>query len=84
MKGVYLVHASVAESLLHTAEVDAFLLNKLVRRRLNRLDRVVTSQGGVVVRQMARGLLAAFNTARLCENTRTVYSKRVVDTLNPL
>ena len=60
---VYLVHAAVSESVLHAAEPDESLLQKLVRRRLVRLERVVAALSGKVVRQMPRGLLAEFQTA---------------------
>ena len=60
---VYLVHAAVLESALHAREPDESLLQKLVRRRLVRLERVVAALSGRVVRQMPRGLLAAFETA---------------------
>jgi len=60
---VYLVHAAVLESALHAREPDESLLQKLVRRRLVRLERVVAALGGRVVRQTPRGLLAAFETA---------------------
>ena len=60
---VYLVHAVVAESVLHVAEPDESLLQKLVRRRLVRLERVVDALCGKVIRQMPQGLLAEFETA---------------------
>lgn len=59
----YLVHAAVMESELHATETDDILLHKLVRRRLVRLERVVSALSGRVVRQMPRSLLAAFESA---------------------
>lgn len=59
----YLVHASVLESELHRTVRDDILLHKLLRRRLVRLERVVSALSGRVVRQMPRSLLAAFETA---------------------
>jgi len=60
---VYLLHAAVSESVLPAPEPDAALLQKLVRRRLVRLERVVAALNGKVIRQMPRGLLAEFETA---------------------
>lgn len=59
----YLVHAAVLESSRFIKEPDEVLLQKLVRRRLVRLERVVAALGGTVLRQMPQGLLAAFETA---------------------
>jgi adenylate cyclase len=59
----YLVHAVVLEVSSRTAPPDEALLGKLVRRRLSRLERVLSSYGGSLVRQMPHGLLAAFDSA---------------------
>lgn len=61
--GIYLVHAVVSESAVHDAEPDASLLQKLVRRRLVRLERVVAALSGKLIRQMPFGLLAGFESA---------------------
>lgn len=60
---LYLVHAAIQESALHAQASDQALLQKLVRRRLVRLERVVAALSGRVVRQMPQALLAAFETA---------------------
>lgn len=59
----YLVHAAVLEVSARANAPDEALLEKLVRRRLSRLERVLAAYGGAVVRQMPQGLLAAFETA---------------------
>ena len=59
----YLVHATVLEVPAGADAPDEALLGKLVRRRLSRLERVLGSHGGSVVRQVPQGFLAAFDTA---------------------
>lgn len=59
----YLVHGAVHEISGQTSELDKALLDKLFLRRLKRLERVLASHGGLVVRQMPQNLLASFETA---------------------
>jgi class 3 adenylate cyclase len=59
----FVVHASVLEVSANANPPDTALLNKLVRRRLSRLERVLASHGGSLVRQMPQGLVAAFDSA---------------------
>jgi hypothetical protein len=61
--GAFLVHGSVHEISGSAAELDETLLGKLFRRRLKRLERVLASHGGSIVRQMPQSLLASFETA---------------------
>lgn len=60
---VYLVHAVVLEVSGHAGVSDELLMGKLVRRRLNRLERVMASFGGAILKQMPDGLLGSFETA---------------------
>lgn len=61
--GVCLVHAMVHEVTGRAGAMDTALMRKLIRRRLTRLERVLTAHGGALVEQMPEGLLASFDTA---------------------
>lgn len=61
--GGFLVHGAVHEISGGASELDEALLEKLFLRRLKRLERVLASHGGSVVRQMPQSLLASFETA---------------------
>ncbi|MFZ2973311.1 MAG: FHA domain-containing protein [Ferribacterium limneticum] len=60
---IYLVHAAVLKVSAQANAPDEALLEKLFRRRLSRLERVLASYGGSLIRKMPQGLLAAFDTA---------------------
>ncbi|MBL8429431.1 MAG: FHA domain-containing protein [Dechloromonas sp.] len=62
---IFLVHAAVVKVSGQANALDADLLGKLFRRRLSRLERVLASHGGRVVRNFPQGLLAAFDTAEV-------------------
>lgn len=59
----YLIHAAVLEISGRSNSLDQILLDKLVRRRLSRLERVLAAHGGALMRKLSQGLLAAFDTA---------------------
>ncbi len=59
----YLVHAAVFKVSGQTNTLDDDLLGKLLRRRLSRLERVLSAHGGTLVRRIAQGLLVAFESA---------------------
>lgn len=59
----YLLHAVVLEVSGQQEAADSLLMGKLVRRRLNRLERVLGASGGSIVRQMPDGMLAVFDSA---------------------
>lgn len=63
LASTYLVHAAVLEVSSRAAPPDETLMGKLIRRRLSRLERVLATHGGSLVRQMPQGLLAAFDSA---------------------
>lgn len=59
---VYLLRADVIESATGKAAAE-MPLDKLVRRRLKRLERTLPTYGGQLVRHVPNGLLASFATA---------------------
>lgn len=59
----YLVHAAVLEISGHPNATDDLLLSKLIRRRVSRLERVLSAHGGALIRQTPQGLLVSFDTA---------------------
>lgn len=59
----YLVHGAVHEISGHGANLDSCLLDKLIQRRLKRLERVLASHGGRLVKPLQQGLLASFHSA---------------------
>ncbi|NTV69917.1 MAG: FHA domain-containing protein [Azonexaceae bacterium] len=63
LAATYLLHSAVLEVSSRTAPPDEALLGKLVRRRLSRLERVLSTHGGSLVRETPHGLLAAFDSA---------------------
>ena len=59
----FLVHGAVHEISGQGAHLDSSLLNKLIQRRLKRLERVLASHGGRLVKPLHQGLLASFHSA---------------------
>lgn len=57
----YLVHGAVHE-ISGQASIDGDLLDKLIQRRLKRLERVLSAHGGTLVKQLQQGLLASFHS----------------------
>lgn len=60
---IFLLHATVLEVSIGTNPADDASLGKLVRRRLSRLERVLATHGGSLIRQMPQGLVVTFDTA---------------------
>lgn len=60
--GAYLVHGAVHEISGQAARIDGELLDKLIQRRLKRLERVLSAHGGMLVKQLQQGLLASFHS----------------------
>ena len=59
----FLVHGAVHEISGQGAHLDSSLLGKLIQRRLKRLERVLASHGGRLVKPLQQGLLASFHSA---------------------
>lgn len=59
----YLVHGAVHEISGQAATIDGELLDKLIQRRLKRLERVLSAHGGTQVKAFPQGLLATFHSA---------------------
>ena len=59
----YLLHAAVFKVSGQNNTLDNELLGKLLRRRLSRLERVLATHGGTLVRHLQQGLLVAFDSA---------------------
>ncbi|MCG2576093.1 FHA domain-containing protein [Dechloromonas sp. XY25] len=59
----YLVHGAVHEISGQAARIDGELLDKLIQRRLKRLERVLEAHGGTLLKPFPQGLLAAFHSA---------------------
>ncbi|MDE2440604.1 MAG: FHA domain-containing protein [Betaproteobacteria bacterium] len=58
----YLVHGAVHEISGQAENIDGDLLDKLIQRRLKRLERVLSAHGGTLVKLLGRGLLASFRS----------------------
>lgn len=59
----YLLYGIVYEISGQDIRPDNHLLDKLIIRRLKRLERVLSSHGGTLLSRMPQGLLASFRTA---------------------
>lgn len=59
----YLLHGAVHEISGQGPLLDSSLLDKLTHRRLKRLERVLASHGGKLIKQLRHSLLASFHSA---------------------
>lgn len=59
----YLLHGAVHEISGQGPHLDSMLLDKLTHRRLKRLERVLASHGGKLIKQLRHSLVASFDSA---------------------